>query len=176
MSDEQKVLVEVYKAYNFAKEEFINRNFATNRYYLALTIVLLIASLIIYTFTPSVVVMSVIGGIGIVTTTLWLLNVDSYQLLIKVKYARVLEQMEQRLPAQPCRDEFQATQEVKKDKKAMIFTDLQRGFVFMILLIFVAIFAGSLAKSIMIATDNSNINVDTSISQPVDLSDVEEAK
>ena len=172
MSDEQKVLVELYKAYNFAKEEFINRTFATNRYYLAVTIVLLLVALIIYTFTPSFVVMSVLGGVGIVTSTLWLLNVDSYQTLIKVKYSRVLERIEDRLPAKPCQDEYMATQEIKKDRKTMIFTDLQRGFVFMVLLIFVTIFVASVAKSFMVASDS--MNTPEPPGQTVDLSDMPE--
>ncbi len=170
MSDEQKILVELYKTHNYSKEEFINRNFATNRYYLTLTLFLLFAAAVIYVMTPSVFIMTVLGGIGIVTTILWLLNIDSYQTMIKVKYSKILERIEDKLPVQPYQDEYKATGEIKKSKKSMIFVDLQKGFVYMVLLLFIVIFAGSVAKSFIPANTEPTQPVQT---QTVDLSEIE---
>jgi len=150
MTDEQKNLVEIYKAYTSSKEKFIDRNFATNRYYLSLTIFLLLTSAIMYTLTPNYLISAIIGAIGLVVGILWYINLDSYQFLIKIKYANVLEKMEDSLPYKPCQDEFKTTQEIKKKKGIFVFSDLQKGLAFLFTIIFAIIFFTSLGKAIAV--------------------------
>ena len=140
MSDELEILTKIYDTYTNSKESFIDRNFATNRYYLSMTVFLMLVTLVIYALTPSNFVLTTVGAIGLVTSALWWLSLDSYKILIKIKYANVLERIEDRLPAKPCQDEFKATQELKKKKHQIIFADLQKGFAFLILLIFTSVF------------------------------------
>ncbi len=160
MSDEQQILTQIYDTYTRSKESFIDRNFATNRYYLSVSIFLMLTALVIYALTPAIVPITIIGAIGLVTSILWWLNLDSYQVLIKIKYSKVLEAIEDKLPAKPCQDEFKATQELKKKKHQIIFADLQKGFAFMILLIFTATFFAGIGKSI-------TNNIDFSSPEPV---------
>jgi len=55
-----------------------------------------------------------------------LMGIDSYQLLIKVKYAKVLEYLETKLPEQPYNREFKEYQEIKKNKHLIVFGDVQK--------------------------------------------------
>ncbi len=154
-NNELQALTKIYSTYSDAKEKFIDRNFATNRYYLALCLILLLVSFIVYAFTPLMLLMLPMSAIGLVVTILWWLNLDSYQFLIKIKYSKVLEKMEEQFPAKPFTEEFKAFQEAKKDKKAIIFADLQKGFAFLVLLTFLVIFCIFLAKA-FIAIDNAH--------------------
>jgi hypothetical protein len=152
-NNELQLLTRIYSTYSDSKEKFIDRNFATNRYYLALCLVLLLVSFMVYAFTPLMLLMLPMSAIGLVVSILWWLNLDSYQFLIKIKYAKVLEKMEESFPSRPFTEEFRAFQEVKKDKKAIVFADLQKGFAFLVLLTFLVIFCIFLAKA-FVAIDN----------------------
>lgn len=44
--------------------------------------------------------------LGVSVSALWWMNVDSYNTLIKVKYANVLEKIEEKLPVKPFTDEY----------------------------------------------------------------------
>jgi hypothetical protein len=64
--------------------------------------------------------------IGLATITMWYMSIDSYQALIKVKYAKVLEYLETKLPEQPYHKEFCDYQEMKKSKNLIVFGDFQK--------------------------------------------------
>ena len=102
------MIFQEYKLYAEQKENFIDRNFQTNKFYMVSFVAIIFAMI----FTGNVVFMSKISAtlvfslIGISVCALWWMNVDAYNTLIKVKYANVLEALEEKLPVKPFTDEF----------------------------------------------------------------------
>ena len=90
--DRDELIFQEYKLYSEQKENFIDRNFSTNKFYLATFIVTIFA--IIY--TNNVVFMNRISAtllfsiIGISICVLWWMNIDSYNTIIKIKYRSYL--------------------------------------------------------------------------------------
>jgi len=141
----QQIILEQYKAYNRSKEAYIDRNFATNRFYTVLCFFLLFTTLLVHLLIPSVWIMITVCCLGMFTSLLWWLNVDTYNTLIKIKYARVLEVLEQSLPKQPFKEEFSELNAARVDKKNIIFPDVQKFFALVVLFSFVIIFAANVA-------------------------------
>ena len=124
--DERYLILEQYRIYSEAKEKFIERQFATNRFYLILNIVMLSIAYILCTLTPQYPPVIVLSIVGIGITLMWWMNIDSYQLLIKVKYAKVLEYLETKLPEQPYHKEFVDYTQIKKKNNLIVFGDFQK--------------------------------------------------
>ena len=137
--DDREIILGQYKTYSEAKENFIDRHFATNRFYFVFSFVLLAATYVFYAFSPGVVPLIITAAFGMVVSILWLLNIDSYQILIKVKYAKVLEYLETKLPESPYNKEFKETQALKKSK-TIVFADVQKGFASLVFVVFLIIF------------------------------------
>ena len=135
-NNEKQLLLEQYKNYNYSKEQYINRTFGANRYYMVVCMVLLLTSYILVTFTPASMSVLIASILGILVSILWWLNVDTYNIFIKVKYAKVLEKLEKELPATPFNDEFKAFQEVKSQKFNFVFADVQKTFATLMFLAF----------------------------------------
>jgi len=135
----QQIILEQYKAYNKSKEAYIDRNFATNRFYTSLCFVILFMALLTHHFEPNPWIMIAVCVLGMFTSALWWLNVDAYNTLIKIKYARVLEVLEQSLPKQPFREEFSELNSSRVDKSTFVFPDVQKIFAAVIFLSFGAI-------------------------------------
>ena len=82
-------------------------------------------------FTGNVVFMGRISAtlvfslIGISVCILWWMNVDSYNTLIKIKFANVIEMIEEKLPVKPFTEEFKGIQEFR-NKKIFMFSDIQK--------------------------------------------------
>ena len=91
IKDEKYLILEQYRIYSDAKEKFIERQFTTNRFYLVLNLIILVVSYVLSTLTPQYQPTIVLAIIGFAVTIMWWMNIDSYQMLIKVKYAKVLE-------------------------------------------------------------------------------------
>ena len=95
--DRDELIFREYKMYSEQKENFIDRNFKTNRFYMASILVLIVA--LIYTgnvvFLTKISATLVFALMGTAVSILWWMNVDSYNTLIKVKYANVLEKIEE---------------------------------------------------------------------------------
>lgn len=126
--DEKYLILEQYRIYSEAKEKFIERQFTTNRFYLVLNLVILVTSYILGTLTPQYQPVIVLCIIGIAITLMWWMNIDSYQLLIKVKYAQVLEYLETKLPEQPYHKEYADYVQIKKKNNLIMFGDFQKIF------------------------------------------------
>ncbi len=125
-NDEKFLILEQYRIYTDAKEKFIDRQFATNRFYLVLNIILLVTTYVLSTLTPQYQPVIVLSVIGIAITLMWWMNIDTYQMLIKVKYANVLEYLETKLPEQPNHKEFVDYSEMKHKKGVIVFGDFQK--------------------------------------------------
>ena len=130
LNEETKVILEQYRIYSEAKERFIDRQFATNRFYLVVNLVIMITAYILATLTPQY---------QPVVTTMWWMNVDSYQILIKVKYAKVLEYLETKLPEQPYNLEYKEYKEVKKKGNLIVFGDLQKLLAIAIAIMYICV-------------------------------------
>ena len=98
--DRDELIFQEYKLYAEQKENFIDRNFQTNKFYMVSFVAIIFAMI----YTGNVVFMSKISAtlvfslIGISVCALWWMNVDAYNILIKIKFANVLETLEEKLP------------------------------------------------------------------------------
>lgn len=124
--DEKQIILEQYRIYSDAKERFIDRQFTTNKFYLVLNLIIMVTAYLLGTLTPQYQPVIVLCVIGIAITIMWWMNIDSYQMLIKVKYAKVLEYLETKLPEQPYHKEFVDYIEMKKSKGLIVFGDFQK--------------------------------------------------
>ena len=96
--DRDELIFQEYKLYTEQKENFIDRNFQTNKFYMISFVAIIFAMI----FTNNVVFMEKISAImlfsllGVSLCVLWWMNVDSYNTLIKIKYANVIEKLEEK--------------------------------------------------------------------------------
>ena len=125
-NDDRYLILEQYRIYSDAKEKFIARQFSTNKFYLVLNLIILVTAYILGTLTPQYQPVIVLCIIGIAITLMWWMNIDSYQMLIKVKYAKVLEYLETKLPEQPYHKEFVDYVQMKKKNNLIVFGDFQK--------------------------------------------------
>lgn len=157
--DRDEMIFQEYKLYSEQKENFIDRNFNTNRFYMISLFVILLAMI----YTGNVVFLSKISAtlvfalLGIAVSALWWMNVDSYNTLIKVKYANVLEKIEEKLQVKPFTDEYQGIEDFRKNKVFM-FSDIQKIIAVISALFFFAVFVNEFTPFVM-AVINKLINV-----------------
>ena len=157
--DRDELIFKEYKLYAEQKENFIDRNFRTNKFYMASFVVIIFAMI----YTGNVVFMErlsatfVFSLIGIAVCALWWMNVDSYNILIKIKFANVIEAIEEKLPVKPFTDEFKGIQEFR-DKKVFMFSDIQKFIAVLGALFFFAVFISE-ASPIVIAVVNKVIDI-----------------
>ena len=146
--DEKYLILEQYRIYSEAKEKFIDRHFSTNKFYLVLNIIILIAIYILTTLTPQYTPVLVMSVVGFATTLMWWMNIDSYQILIKVKYAKVLEFLETQLPQQPYHKEYADYVQTKKNKNLIVFGDFQKVLTLIIACIYTVVCIYNIANMI----------------------------
>ncbi len=139
--DDKELILGQYQAYSIAKEKYIDRHFQTNRFYTVLSFSLLFVCYLFIALTPAFIPILVTSAFGMVVSVLWWLNIDSYQFWIKIKYSKVLEYLETKLPEKPFNKEFEEFTEAKKQKKAMVFVDFQKGLTILLLIAFLLTFA-----------------------------------
>ena len=148
--DRDELIFNEYKAYCEQKENFIDRNFNTNRFYMASIFVLIIA--LIYTgnviFLNKISATLVFSLMGTAVCTLWWMNVDSYNTLIKVKFANVLERIEEKLPVKPFTDEYKGIEDFRNNKVFM-FSDIQKLIAVTAALFFFAVFVSEITPLVM---------------------------
>jgi hypothetical protein len=143
--DKDYLIFQEYKMYAEQKENFIDRNFQTNKFYMIAIIVLIFA--LIYTnnimFLNKFSATLIFAFFGIATSSLWWMNVDSYNTLIKIKYADVIEKLEEKLPVHPFTDEYKGIEEFRNNKIFM-FSDIQKVIAVIAALFFFAVFVSEL--------------------------------
>ncbi len=157
--DRDLLILEEYKLYAEQKENFIDRNFRTNRFYMISFVAIIFAMI----YTGNVVFMDKLSAtfvfslIGMAVCALWWMNVDSYNILIKIKFANVIEAIEEKLPVKPFTDEFKGIQEFR-DKKVFMFSDIQKFIAVIGALFFFAVFVSE-ASPIVISIINRTIDL-----------------
>ena len=148
--DRDELIFQEYKLYAEQKENFIDRNFNTNRFYMISFVAIIFAMI----FTGNVVFMSKISAtlvfsfIGICVCSLWWMNVDSYNTLIKIKFATVLESIEEKLPVKPFTEEFKGIEEFRNNKVFM-FSDIQKFIAVIGALFFFAVFVSEVTPLVI---------------------------
>ncbi|MBO5739139.1 hypothetical protein J6R97_07350 [bacterium] len=148
--DRDELIFQEYRMYAEQKENFIDRNFRTNRFYMVSFIAIIFAMI----YTGNVVFMSKISAtlifslLGVFICALWWMNVDSYNTLIKIKFANVLEVLEERLPVKPFTDEFKGIEEFR-NKNVFMFSDIQKIIAIFGALFFFAVFISELSPLIV---------------------------
>lgn len=148
--DRDELIFQEYKLYAEQKENFIDRNFRTNRFYMISFVVIIFAMI----YTGQVVFMERISAtllfslIGIAVCALWWMNVDSYNTLIKIKFANVIEAIEEKLPVKPFTDEFKGIQEFRENKVFM-FSDIQKFIAVIGALFFFAVFVSEVTPVVI---------------------------
>lgn len=157
--DRDELIFQEYKLYTEQKDNFIDRNFRTNRFYM----VSFVFVILIMIYTGNVVFMErlsatfVFSLIGISVCALWWMNVDSYNTLIKIKFASVIETIEEKLPIKPFTEESRGIQEFR-DNKVFMFSDIQKFIAVIGALFFFAVFVSE-ATPIIIAIGNKIVTV-----------------
>ena len=83
----EEITFQQYKMYTEQKENFIDRSFHSNKFYLATVIILILLMLFTkgLSFAFGITSTLVFSFIGTAICIFWSINVDSYNLLIKVK-------------------------------------------------------------------------------------------
>lgn len=143
LSQEDKhIALEQYRIYCTMKENFVDRNFGTNKYYISVLIVLFVAMYITqdisFEFNISAIMINCLIGMGI--CFFWWSNVDSYDTLIKIKLKSVIDEIEKVLPIQPHLLEKEGFMEFRKQKKGYIFSDVQKGMALGMFIMFMVLF------------------------------------
>ena len=148
--DREELIFQEYKTYCEQKENFIDRNFNTNKFYMAAIFVIIIAMI----YTGNVVFINLITAtlvfalLGVSISALWWMNVDSYNTLIKIKYASVIEKIEEKFPVKPFTDEYQGIDEYR-GKKVFMFSDIQKLIAAISALFFFAICVSEISPLVM---------------------------
>lgn len=148
--DRDELIFQEYKLYAEQKENFIDRNFRTNRFYMISFVAIIFAMI----YTGNVVFMERISAtllfslIGISVCVLWWMNVDTYNTLIKIKFANVLEVIEEKLPAKPFTEEYKGIEEFRNNKVFM-FSDIQKIIAVFGALFFFAVFVSEFSPLIV---------------------------
>ena len=148
--DRDELIFQEYKLYAEQKENFIDRNFQTNKFYMVSFVAIIFAMI----FTNNVMFMEKLSAtllfslIGISVCVLWWMNVDSYNTLIKIKYANVLEAIEEKLPIKPFTEEYKGIEEFR-NKKVFMFSDIQKIIAVVGALFFFAVFVSELSPIVV---------------------------
>jgi len=149
--DKNELIFQEYKLYAEQKEHFINRNFATNKFYLLIFLALIFATI----YTSNVVFMNKLTAtllfslIGVIICVLWWMNIDSYNTLIKIKFSNVLEKIEEQLPVKPYQDEYKGIEDFK-NKKIFMFADIQKLIAVVGTLFFFAVFVSEITPILIL--------------------------
>ena len=147
--DDRAIILEEYRIYTDTKEKFIDRQFRTNNFYLVLNLVILTLLSLFSAFTPQYMPIVVGSIIGASSTLMWWMNIDSYQMLIKVKYSKVLEYLETKLPEQPCQKEYIEYMDMKKKDNLIVFGDFQKILALIIACVYFIIITYNIASMIL---------------------------
>lgn len=140
MTNEELIFAQ-YKLYSESKEKFIDRTFNTNKFYIVLDIVLLLTVFLTKGMAfGRMTAPALFSIIGLICCSLWWLNMDSYNCLIKIKFSKVLEELEKQLPFQPYAMEYKALNNFRNNKKGFVFSDMQKIFAIFSFLAFFVIF------------------------------------
>lgn len=129
MTDDNFLRLEQYKLYSESKERFIDRTFMTNKFYMVFVVVLMLLVFLSSGLAfGKLTAPALFSIVGVICCSLWWLNMDSYNCLIKIKFSKVLEEIEKQMPVQPYTMEYKALKDFRNNKKGFVFSDIQKVF------------------------------------------------
>lgn len=142
----EEMIFQQYKLYTEQKEKFVDRSFQTNKFYLVLILALIVTMFLTkdYSFIFGLSSILIFSAAGLAICVLWWMNVDAYNFLLKVKFSRVIEELEKKLPVKPYTEEFAAIMDLRKSKREFLFADIQKGLATLTLLVFLVLLANEL--------------------------------
>jgi hypothetical protein len=139
---DKELLIEQYKIYYSMKERFVDRNFTTNKFYLAFVFIILMA--MFYTkdisFDYNITANLVLSILGMGISYFWWANADTYNTMIRVKLKHVMDEIEKELPFQIHALEQKGFVQYKKQNKILVFSDMQKAVALAMLIIFFVLF------------------------------------
>lgn len=141
-----ELIFQQYKLYTEQKDKFVDRSFLTNKFYLLLILALIVTMFLTkdFSFVYGLSSTLIFSASGFAICVLWWMNVDSYNFLIKVKFSKVIEELETKLPVQPYTQEFTAISDLRKNKREFLFADIQKALATLSLLLFFVLLANEL--------------------------------
>lgn len=148
--EKEYTVLENYRIYTKSKENFIDRSFATNKFYLVLEVVLLIMAAHFATQNGEAILTIVASGFGLLIAAMWWFNQDSYDYLIKIKYKSVLEKLEEQMGVAPTTMEYIAAQEDAKKRKVFVFNNAHKALSLLVFLAFLTIFLYNLVPYLFV--------------------------
>lgn len=136
--NQEELIFQQYKLYTEQKENFVDRSFKTNKFYLLLVLTLILTGFLTkdYSFAFGLSSTFIFSFVGAIICVLWWINVDSYNFLLKVKLSKVVEEIEKKLPIQPYTQEFIAIKDLRKNKRMFLFADMQKTLALLVFLLF----------------------------------------
>ena len=139
MTTREDLIMQQYRLYSDAKEKFIERTFMTNKFYMVFDVIIMLLVFLTNGLAfGKLTAPALFSVVGIICCSLWWLNMDAYTCLIKIKFSKVLEEIEKELPFQPYAMEYKALKDFRNNKKGFVFSDIQKIFaVFSFLAFFV---------------------------------------
>ena len=140
--DEKQQLMELYKEFIYTKENFVSRSFATNKFYIVILTLCLLALvwLVDSTHSSGSVMIIALSLAGMTFALLLWANQDAYAYLLKLKFNAVIDKMEEQFCFQPCIKEKEAIIDQAKKKRNYVFADVQKTFALIGFAIFMAAF------------------------------------
>ncbi|MDD3593234.1 MAG: hypothetical protein PHX18_01245 [Candidatus Gastranaerophilales bacterium] len=135
-------LMRQYEMYCSMKEQFVDRNFTTNKFYLVTVIIIFVIMFFTkdISFSYNITANIIMSLIGMAVAFFWWSNADAYNIMIKVKLKHVIDEIEKQLPMQIHLLEAKGFSQYKKQHKVLIFSDMQKGVAIAMLLVFFALF------------------------------------
>lgn len=135
--DEKYLILEQYRIYNEMKESFINRSFATNKFFMIFSAIFLFALIFAKIFLSAQYFLLLgLDVFGIATCIMWISNQDAYSTIIKIKYNAVIERLEENLPKAPNKEEYKELKNKRSHRKVVLVKDIQKWFAIILMLIF----------------------------------------
>ena len=150
--EEKQEIMELYKEFTYTKENFVNRSFAVNKFYIVIITILLISLGVIKEFfvKDGSLTAIAVGLSGFACSLLLWSNQDAYSYLLKIKFSAVIDKMEEKFCFQPCIEELKAIRQNAKDRKTYVFADVQKLFAVITMMIFLAAAVYDLIQYFMI--------------------------
>ncbi|MDD3436153.1 MAG: hypothetical protein PHC64_03265 [Candidatus Gastranaerophilales bacterium] len=148
----EEIMLEQYKLYTEQKEKFVDRSFMTNKFYLLIIFALILTIYLTkdFSFVYGLSSIMVFSASGMAVCALWWMNVDAYNFLIKVKLAKVIEELEKKLPFQPYTQEFLVIKDLRKNKREFMFADIQKSLALIVFLLFLFLFSYEILSLIIL--------------------------
>lgn len=150
-ADNKNLILEQYKIYLKLKDKFTSRSFNTNKFFIAILIILftLIFNYSHVALPLNITVAMVLSLIGMGICILWWSNVDTYDIFNKIKIKNVIDKLEVELPFKCHYMEKEALDELKAKKKAFVFSDVQKLFAIIIFILFMVLFLSDAVPAIV---------------------------